>query len=96
MRDFARDLVLPLIVTLLLQHDGHYQLSEDDEARCQAVDKLLAVAGWDEEDDGGPARWQTTLTDLRTRLHWDRIHQRIFAQHPELVGDDGDAAPREQ
>jgi hypothetical protein len=67
MRDFARDLVLPLIVTLLLQHDGHYQLSEDDEARCQAVDKLLAVAGWDEEDDdGGPARWQTTLTDLRT------------------------------
>ena len=66
MRDFARELVLPLIVTLLLQHDGHYQLSEDDEARCQAVDKLLAVAEWDEEDDdGGPARWQTTPTETR-------------------------------
>jgi hypothetical protein len=89
--------VFPLTVKLLLHHDGHYELSEDDEARCQAVDKLLAVVGWDEEDEeGGPARWLTTLTEVRTRLQWDRIHERIFAEHPELLGGDGDPPPPEQ
>ena len=88
--------VFPLTVKLLLQHDGYYALTEDDEARCLAVDALLAATRWDageddEENDGEerPAGWATILTDVRTRLRWHRIHARIFAEHPSLLGGDG-------
>jgi len=52
--------VFPLAVKLLLQRDGHYTFSDQDQDRALAVDKLLAVADWGERTNGGtdPQKWQ--------------------------------------
>lgn len=50
--------VFPLVVKLLLQRAGHYTLSANDRARCKAVDRILAVTDWDQDEETGHGpRW---------------------------------------
>jgi hypothetical protein len=58
--------VFPLAVKLLLEHEGHYTLSDNDEWRCMAVDKLLSVNEWEGSDTGEHVtRWSTILSNTR-------------------------------
>jgi hypothetical protein len=60
--------VYPLTVKMLLAADGHYALTDADQTRCRAVDRLLAVTGWGKKDAEQNTVWdgivsQTTLDD---------------------------------
>jgi hypothetical protein len=68
--------VLPLAVKLLLEKEGFYQLTDDDMGRCLAVDKLLAITGWDEEREDGPHQWH----DVVARTQRDYIFEKVAKQ----------------
>ena len=54
----------PLLVKILLNHDGRYDLSDDDEAHLGAIDKLLDTESWGERTDGTESQtsaWQEVL-----------------------------------
>jgi len=68
--------VFPVVVKGLLEREGHYVRSEDDDVRCESIDKLLAVTEWHRDsDDGRTTRWDGTVSRVRR----DRMFARAFA-----------------
>ena len=61
-----------------------------------AIDKLLAVAKWDEEPvdengdepQGGPLRWQVVISEVKRAMQHERLMAKLKAEHPELWADD--------
>ena len=95
---FMAAFVFPLTVKILLAREGHYALTDDDRDRLMAVDKLLATAGWDDDKDeegeeGGPARWQVVVTEVKLARQHDLLMQKMKAKYPDLWDDGGDQAP---
>jgi hypothetical protein len=54
--------VFPLTVKILLSHEGHCSLSEEDTDRCRAIDRLLSKVDW-EPKNSHSSIWQTTLAE---------------------------------
>lgn len=87
--------VFSLAVKLLLAQEGHYTLTNADEARCLAVDKLLASTGWDEEQEGDNAgrSWHKIVSKAK----WDHDFQKRMAEflkeHPGFFQGEKDADP---
>jgi len=57
-------LAFPLVIKLLLCGDKVYNFSEDDHARCLAVDQLLATTGWSEHP-GEESKWNRVMSEAR-------------------------------
>jgi hypothetical protein len=73
----------PLVVKLLLEGEGHYCLTEEDVARCRAVDRLLSIKGWHEDDeDAFDSRWTEVLKNIREEL----LHERLTRAMAEALG----------
>ena len=84
--------VLPLVAKLLLERDGHYTRTTDDEARYLAVDKLLAVVGWvddydrDDDDEGDASltssklSWQKIVSETKWHLQSDEIFKKMYRE----------------
>jgi hypothetical protein len=62
----------PLAVKLGLREEGHYELTRDDEARCTALDPLLARTGWGEIETPNATVWQARLMEASRKLALDR------------------------
>ena len=75
--------VFPLTVKMLLQREGHYQLTDHDCSHCLAIDQLLAVDGWGEliEDGIGPPRWHEVVSTTRRNYELSAIAKRFAQQH---------------
>jgi hypothetical protein len=90
--------VFPLTVKLLLAAEGHYVLTESDQARCFAIDQLLATNNWDEDDrnsNNGPA-WQKIVSKAKWDLNFQNIMSKFLKEHPDfLTGGDDDEAEAE-
>jgi hypothetical protein len=63
--------VFPLVVKLLLEREGFYELSTYDAVRCKAVDKLLAIDRWAGHDDECASRWDEVISKLHTDEMWE-------------------------
>jgi hypothetical protein len=86
--------VFPLVVKILLAREGHYALTDDDRDRLVATDKLLAVAGWDDEDEEGePMRWQVVMTEVRLARQRARLMEKLKAKYPGLWEEEVDSLP---
>ena len=81
--------VFPLAVKLLLQRDGHYTFSDQDQDRALAVDKLLAVADWGERTNGGtdPQKWQDIVLSTARENTIERIKEQVLKQYPHLCAE---------
>ena len=64
--------VFPLAVKLLLGREGHYALTDTDQAGCRAVDQLLALARWGEEN-----AWTGILSKARRDLDSDNVRRAV-------------------
>ena len=63
---------------MLLGREGHYALTDDDRDNLCAIDRLLAVAKWDHDDeDASPSRWQVVLTDIKRASRHERLMARL-------------------
>lgn len=83
-------LVFPLTLKVLLTNEGNYTLSEDDIDRLASLDRLLAVGGWDEEEEeGGPSRWNAVVSSVKRDRAHDRLMKKLKADHPEWWTDGG-------
>lgn len=69
--------VFPLFVKLLLARDSLYELTDDDGARCAALDRLLAIPNWGAPAcaPGRPARWQEVIRGTRVRYGIERAFE---------------------
>jgi hypothetical protein len=77
--------VLSLVAKLLLEREGYYTRTTDDEARCLAVDKLLAVTGWADEDETDPARsWQKIVSKTKSHLETEKIVKEFLKERPDF------------
>ena len=80
--------VFPLAVKLLLEREGHYALTDTDRGGCRAVDQLLALAQWVEEEAGRES--QESWTGIRSKAIQIPIVHNFLDKHPELFGDVGE------
>lgn len=57
--------VFPLLIKLLLEKEGRYKLSDDDEGKLKATDKLLVAMNWAQRtDENSNSRvWQSILQE---------------------------------
>jgi hypothetical protein len=79
-------LVFPLAVKLMLERDGHYTLTDDDHARCLAVDKLLAATGWGEQDKSGRTTvWDSIMSKSRLDYGFDKRWEKFKREHPGVL-----------
>lgn len=76
--------VFPVTVKLLLEADGFYTRTEDDDVRCMIVDKVLASPAWVEDDDDGPESeesWTAIATkarrDLASEKVWESVQSKL-------------------
>ena len=61
--------VFPLIVKLRLAKQGHYSMTNDDEADCLSVDFLLSESNWGEETGSSiSTKWQNSIHAKRRDL----------------------------
>jgi hypothetical protein len=74
----------PLLVKLLLNEAGTYELHVEDEAACLAIDHILAAPRWFDRD-GGPL-WTKAITDAHMALTSRRVRQSIEASFQENSG----------
>lgn len=85
--------VFPLTVKLLLEPEGHYTLTDDDRARCLAVDALLAATQWvgdrddDDRDDSGRS-WHETMSKVKRNVAFDKAFEAVKMKYPDLFKDD--------
>jgi hypothetical protein len=77
----------PLTVKALLERDGHYILSDTDKVRSRAMDKLLAITGWDQDTDNGP-RWHQVISEVQKKQHWETVWTEVRKKYPDLLGAD--------
>ena len=70
--------VFPLAVKMLLAREGYYTLSEEDRARCKAVDKLLAVTDWDQDTEDGP-RWNQIMAETARSERFENVWKLVQA-----------------
>ena len=54
-----------------LEREGHYTLTDNDHARCLAVDKILGRTNWDERTEGGVGGPLWDVIALKTWLDYD-------------------------
>ena len=84
--------VYPLAVKLLLEREGHYALTDTDRGGCRAVDQLLALAEWVEDEAGRES--QDSWTGIRSKaiqdFHLTQLLRNFLDKHPELFGDVGE------
>ena len=97
--------VFPLLVKVRLTLEGHYVLTEDDEGKLRAIDKLLTVRDWGQRvgSHSNATAWQETLRKSKSDLALTRVikqavedlkRQRIFPPDDEIdtsATDDADA-----
>jgi hypothetical protein len=81
--------VFPLTIKMLLEQEGHYALSSADEAQCKAIDKLLAVTGWDQEDGDGRS-WHKIVSKAKWDHDFDQRMAEFLKTHPDLFKEGGD------
>jgi len=60
--------LFPLAAKLLLQAEGHYTLTEDDEGRLHAIDRLLELQGWGQPAGAYPTNWHRMVRDVISEL----------------------------
>ena len=84
--------VLPLAVKLLLEREGHYALTDTDRGGCRAVDQLLALAQWVEEEAGRESK--ESWTSIRSKAIQDLLFRNFFDKHPEWFSDAGELDAR--
>jgi hypothetical protein len=93
--------VLPLVVKLMLENEGHYKLSDDDRSACLATDPLLVATQWVDDRDERDAEekrpsWQRILSKSRLDMSFDRAMEKYRKEHPEAFADDSqDESPPE-
>ena len=80
--------VFPLAVKLLLEREGHYALTDTDRGGCRAVDQLLALAQWVEEEAG--TKSQESWTGIHSKARRDFDFDNFRKKHPEWFGDAGE------
>lgn len=79
-------LVLPLTVKLMLERDGHYTLTDDDHARCLAVDKLLAATGWGDRNEGRrTTAWNSITSKSKLDYGFDKRLEKFKREHPGVL-----------
>jgi hypothetical protein len=62
--------VFPRFTKLLLEAEGHYQISDDDQASCLAVDPLLAATQWVADDELQEVKsWQDVISRRSSTSH---------------------------
>ncbi len=81
--------VFPLTVKLLLENEGHYALTSADEAQYKAIDKLLAVTGWDQEQEGDSdgRAWHKVVSKAKWDHDFDKRMAEFLKEHPDLFRD---------
>ena len=82
--------VFPLAVKLLLSREGHYSVSSVDQARCGAIDKLLAATAWDTEPegDGTGSAWHSFFIAEAVQGHeLEKSIRAFLKEHPALFAD---------
>ncbi len=82
--------VFPLAAKLLLSWEGHYSITDVDQAHCKAVDKLLATTAWyaEPEGDGSGSTWHNVVEGaVQEHRHEKRIGA-FLKEHPELFADE--------
>ena len=71
--------VFPLVVKLLLQREGYYPPTEEDQVRSLAVDQILSSPQWfddeDDEDDSMNPAWKI-LSKVRLNFVADRFYKK--------------------
>jgi hypothetical protein len=77
--------VFPLAVKLLLEREGNYKLTDEDMGRCLAVDKLLAITGWDEEPADGPHRWHEIVASSQRDHILEKIAKQYLKEQPGVL-----------
>jgi hypothetical protein len=90
--------VLPLVVKLMLENEGHYKLTDDDRSACLATDALLVATQWIDDRDELDAEdkrpsWQRILSKSRLNVSFDRIMEKYTKEHPEAFGDSQGESP---
>lgn len=75
----------PLTVKKLLERDGDYALTDEDRARCRAMDKLLAATAWHAANDATDraSTWHKILS--KERLDIDRQARTAAYQNGPLL-----------
>jgi hypothetical protein len=78
--------VFPLVVKLLLQREGRYSLADRDCGSARAVDKLLAVTDWADDEERNCSLWTEIVSDCRRGVTWDRVNTKALKR----LRDDGE------
>ena len=76
--------VFPLVVKKMLAGEGAYTLTDEDDARCRAINKLLLASAWNGNDEN--TSWTSILRAERKRLSDSRIDAivtELLAQHTD-------------
>lgn len=86
--------VFPLTVKLMLAAEGHYAFTDDDQARCVAVDVLLAATQWvenrDDRDDDTGASWQQIISKTKRNIAFDKAFDAAKKRFPDAFKSDRD------
>lgn len=77
--------VFPLAVKLSLAREGHYKLTENDEALCRAVDVLLEKTDWKRVigSNSDATMWRDIIRKVKSDLNKQRIKEKILRQFGE-------------
>jgi hypothetical protein len=84
--------IFPLAAKLLLVESGHYKLTDDDQIRCLAVDKLLCSTRWVESRDLGKDStdsWIAITSKIRQDLNWEKAWEAVRKKDPDMFSEDG-------
>lgn len=68
--------VFPLLVKLLLQHDGLYELTKDDSFGIDAFERLASARLFAEPEGGKPWPW----SEIRDQAGWERAFREAVSQ----------------
>jgi hypothetical protein len=84
--------VFPLALKLLLEKEGHYQLTDNARSHCHAIDEILNAKEWSAsaDEDFGPSVWTHNVQQARlsmlTKKAWE-YYQAKTKKEPQPVGD---------
>ena len=80
----------PLAVKLLLQREDYYTFTNDDQAACRVIDRILASSTWWSDPDDAEEleqSWSRILSKTKLHMYTERAIEEYKKTHPDAFKD---------